>query len=121
MPSCNRSPSRPPGTPAPRRRAPAGRLPLRAALPPLLFLAIWTGGCDFSTTIITNPDESGGGPYTGREVKSVTWNADFTRVDITYEAENCTGGEGDTCDIDAVTLICRPGSRGTVERCDVSN
>ena len=98
----------------------------RFAPPPLrrfLFLvtaAALVQGCDFSTTIHTQPEEPDG-PYVGREVESVTWNADFTRVDITYEAEDCEGGEGDTCDIDAVTLICRPGTEGTIENCDVSN
>lgn len=81
-------------------------------------------GCDFLTMMA--PTESGDesdddGPYVALEVDSVVWNADFTRVDITYEAEDCEGGGEDTCDIDAVTLICEPGAAGTIESCDVSN
>lgn len=83
---------------------------------------VLVAGCDFSTTVNNGPeDEAPGGPFVGREVETVNWNPDFTRVDITYEAEDCEGGGEDTCDIDAVTLICRPGSEGTIERCDVSN
>lgn len=86
----------------------------------LVAVAALAAGCDFSTTIHTSTPEEDG-PFVGREVVDVTWNADFTRVDVSYEAEDCEGGQGDTCDIDAVTLVCRPGAEGTVERCDVSN
>ena len=88
----------------------------------LLSLALLTlvSGCDFSTTIHNAPPEEDG-PHVARRVQEVTWNADFTRVDVTYEAEGCEGGEGDTCDIDAVTLICEPGRDGTVRSCEVSN
>lgn len=87
----------------------------------LVAAAALVQGCDFSTTIHTSEPEDEGRATVARVVKDVTWNADFTRVDVTYEAEDCEGGQGDTCDIDAVTLVCRPGAEGTVERCDVSN
>lgn len=79
------------------------------------------GGCDFSTTVHNDPPETDEGPYVARKVRDVTWNDDLTRIDVTYETEGCEGGEGDTCDIDAVTLICEPGRDGTVRACDVSN
>lgn len=89
----------------------------------LLSLALLTSiiGCDFSTTIHNDPPIEEEGPFVARKVRDVGWNDDFTKVDITYETEGCEGGEGDTCDIDAVTLICEPGSDGTVRQCDVSN
>lgn len=99
--------------------APVGARP-RASFISLLILIVSVGGCDFSTTVNNAPAEEDG-PHVARRVRDVTWNADFTRVDVTYEAEGCEGGEGDTCDIDAVTLICEPGRDGTVRSCDVSN
>lgn len=78
------------------------------------------GGCEQSTIVqVDLPEEEG--PYVARKVRDVSWNVDLTRIDVTYETSGCTGGEGDTCDIDAVTLICKPGRDGTVRRCDVSN
>ena len=76
---------------------------MRRLLP--IAVLVLTAGCDF--TIYADPaqdPETAGGPYTPRAVTDVTWNPDFTRVDVTYETGNCDGGEGDTCDIDAVTL-----------------
>jgi hypothetical protein len=63
----------------------------------------------------------GDAPHVPRPVLDVTWNAEFTVVNVSYEAEDCEGGGEDTCDIDAVTLICTPGAEGTIESCQASN
>lgn len=64
----------------------------------------------------------------GREVESVSCNADCSRIDVRYKTRgNDAGGgapgegTGDAGDIDAVTLICQPGLAGTIENCTASN
>lgn len=66
----------------------------------------------------------------GREVESVACNADCSQIDVKYktranEAGGGGGGSGqgtgDAGDIDAVTLVCKPGLAGTIENCRASN
>ena len=64
----------------------------------------------------------------GRAVESVACNEDCSRIDVAYttrrnEAGGAGAGQGtgDAGDIDAVTLVCKPGLAGTIESCKVSN
>lgn len=69
--------------------------------------------------------EAGSG---GRPVESVTCNEDCSRIDVKYKTRaneagraGSSEGTGDAGDIDAVTLVCKPGLAGTIEECKVSN